>query len=205
MHPPEGPVRDIPGDFIRTKGLLLVEIIKFWTGREVVATVEKHGLNKRQHALWLCERFDKIITYLKGTARSLKRCLPRVSGRRAGLPQALEGQDGQGAVRGEWSVVDEDRLQHWIALYEDRDRFRDVSASAWRAVLMQTIRIFVLNRITPKQFSTVPNCGDLAVNSATDASIAGSNVFSVAESIILKWMTHHRARVFGRGEGLRFR
>lgn len=192
---PEGPVRDIPGDFIRTKGLLLVEIIKFWTGREIVATVEKHGLNKRQHALWLCERFDKIITYLKGTGALLNGVYPEFLVDEQDYHRLL--RDKMAKVQsGEWSVVDGDRLQHWIALYEDRDRFRDVSASAWRAVLMQTIRIFVLNRITPKQFSTVPNCGDLAVNSATDASIAGSNVFSVAESIILKWMTHHRARVF---------
>ena len=33
--------------------------------------MEKHGLNRRQHALWLCDRFDKILTYLKGTGALL--------------------------------------------------------------------------------------------------------------------------------------
>ena len=192
---PEGPVRDVPGDFIRSKGLLLIDIIKFWTGREIVATVEKHGLNRRQHALWLCDRFDKILTYLKGTGALLNGVYPEFLVDEQDYHRLL--RDKMAKVQsGEWSIVDGDRLDHWIALYEDRDRFREVNASAWRAVLTQTIRIFVLNRVTPKQFRTVPNCGDLAVDSATDTSIVGSNVFSVAESIILKWMTHHRGRAF---------
>ena len=46
-----------------------------------------------------------------------------------------------------------------------------------------------MNRVTPKNFKTLP--GMPASEASVDASMSKSNVYSVSETILLKWMQYH--------------
>jgi len=92
------------------------------------------------------------------------------------------------------------------------------SNEAWLNLILQTIKIFLLNRITPKAFKTLPGMSteiDAPLIPAADEpkdeyedrgkpkecqevydalevkGLADSNIYSVAESILLRWLNFH--------------
>merc|ERR1719399_485822 len=81
------------------------------------------------------------------------------------------------------------------------------SAEAWLHTIYQCIRIFLLNRVTPKLFKNLPGMQDekppegadeepkgknVALQAALDAKgLADSNIYSVAEMILLRWVNYH--------------
>lgn len=60
---------------------------------------------------------------------------------------------------------------------------------SWVTVFFQILRIYYLNRITPKNFRNLP--GMSPAESITDVAMTKSNVYSVSETILLKWMSYH--------------
>ena len=55
-------------------------------------------------------------------------------------------------------------------------------------------QVFVLARVTLKSLKTLPGVSSLQL--PPDAAMVGSNLYSVAESILLAWMTCHFGREF---------
>ena len=70
-----------------------------------------------------------------------------------------------------------------------REKMAAVSAAAWRLTIMQTIKIFVLSRITPRRFRATPGVDASLTEAASDPTLAGSNFFSVPEGILHRWLT----------------
>jgi len=64
-----------------------------------------------------------------------------------------------------------------------------LQTESWLTVFFQILRIYYLNRITPKNFRNLP--GVAPSESITDPSMTKSNVYSVSETILLKWMSYH--------------
>lgn len=60
---------------------------------------------------------------------------------------------------------------------------------SWITIFYQILRIYFLNRVTPKNFKSLP--GVPANESGVDQVMTKSNVYSVSEAILLKWMTYH--------------
>jgi hypothetical protein len=67
--------------------------------------------------------------------------------------------------------------------------FPYIAMESWLTLFYQVLRIYYLNRITPKNFKTLP--GIPQSETAVDQTMAKSNIYSVAENILLKWMTYH--------------
>jgi hypothetical protein len=60
---------------------------------------------------------------------------------------------------------------------------------SWITIFYQVLRIYFLNRVTPKNFKTLPG---VPINESTvDQLMSKSNIYSVSESILLKWMNYH--------------
>ena len=79
-----------------------------------------------------------------------------------------------------------------------------MSRDAWVTLLLQGVRIFVLARVTPKSFGSLPGVllpvaraakgkdgKDGPAKPATDPELVDSNVYSVSEGIVLKWLGYH--------------
>jgi hypothetical protein len=71
--------------------------------------------------------------------------------------------------------------------------FPYIAMDSWVTMFYQVLRIYYLNRITPKNFRSLP--GVPATESAVDNAMQKSNVYSVAETILLKWMTFHHNQI----------
>jgi len=71
--------------------------------------------------------------------------------------------------------------------------FPYIAMESWITVFYQVLRIYYLNRITPKNFKVLP--GVPATDSAVDTAMQKSNVYSVAETILLKWMSFHHNQI----------
>lgn len=67
--------------------------------------------------------------------------------------------------------------------------FPYLSIEAWVTVFYQVMRIYYLNRITPKNFKALP--GVPANDSNVEPHMTKSNIYSVSETILLKWMAYH--------------
>ena len=67
--------------------------------------------------------------------------------------------------------------------------FEYLSKESWITVFYQILRIYFLNRVTPKNFKTLP--GVPISESTVDQPMSKSNIYSVSESILLKWMNYH--------------
>ncbi|XP_072178621.1 cilia- and flagella-associated protein 47-like [Diadema setosum] len=72
----------------------------------------------------------------------------------------------------------------------DETLFESVSKRAWTDLLLQTIKVLVLARITPRQFRGLPCPGGVSLPSINPDPLC-SNIYSVAERILLSWLNHH--------------
>ena len=66
---------------------------------------------------------------------------------------------------------------------------------AWLDVLFQTVKTFVLGRVTPRAFKALPGMGDGCVAIAKEVSAAGysSSLYSAPEILLLRWLEFHSA------------
>ena len=70
--------------------------------------------------------------------------------------------------------------------------FPMLARTAWLTILVQMIKVFILNRITPQSFKQLPGMSpDLPCMSYTYSQ---SNIYSPAESILLEWLSYHSHR-----------
>ena len=99
--------------------------------------------------------------------------------------------------------------------------WKRASAPAWASILYQVVKCYILNRVTPAHYAQLPGVDQsrptLGVSEGTtppttaggsdgaaakpkpkrrrrqraDPALAGSNVYSVSEGILLKWLTYH--------------
>lgn len=64
-----------------------------------------------------------------------------------------------------------------------------IAMESWITIFYQVLRIYYLNRITPKNFKSLP--GMTPAEAVVDPPMTKSNIYSVAETILLKWMGYH--------------
>ncbi|MEE4247662.1 MAG: hypothetical protein V2I33_19840 [Kangiellaceae bacterium] len=60
---------------------------------------------------------------------------------------------------------------------------------SWTNLMYQIFKIYLLNRCNPKSFKTLP--GMDPDKTIVDSMMAQSNIFSVPETILLKWLQVH--------------
>lgn len=68
-----------------------------------------------------------------------------------------------------------------------------LAMDSWLTVFYQILKIYYLNRVTPKSFKNLP--GMPTSDTGIEPNMTKSNVYSVPEAILLKWMTYHYCKV----------
>ena len=58
--------------------------------------------------------------------------------------------------------------------------------------MYQVFKIYLLNRVNAKSFRAL--AGMEASASSVDHNMSHSNIFTLSENILLKWMSHHYAK-----------
>jgi hypothetical protein len=100
-------------------------------------------------------------------------------------------------VRPEY-LLHKDEYSKFLKMYPKEENMKQktiervfpyLSMESWITMFYQVLRIYFLNRVTPKNFKTLP--GVPIIESTVDAAMSKSNIYSVSESILLKWMNYH--------------
>ena len=104
-------------------------------------------------------------------------------------------------VRPEY-LLGKDEYNKFLKLYPKEENMKQktierifpyLSMESWITLFYQVLRIYYLNRITPKNFKSLP--GVPGADSSVDTQMTKSNIYSVSETILLKWMTYHYNQV----------
>lgn len=64
---------------------------------------------------------------------------------------------------------------------------------SWLTMFYQILKIYYLNRVTPKSFKALP--GVPPPDNLVEPVMSKSNIYSVPETILLKWLTYHYNKV----------
>lgn len=176
----------VPESFVQSNGRLIYEIVEFLTGKRAPGRVSRDKMPtghlktvlKKRAALY-CRQYASLLNYLKGMGGMLATVKP-------------------------WFLLS---LEQFLALHTSKDGMLDaemasleddwsnVSRDAWTTVILQVQKLFSLQRVTPKVFSTLPLLDQSVLNVAgnTATSSHTNSVYSVGESLILRWLScHHR-------------
>jgi len=68
-----------------------------------------------------------------------------------------------------------------------------LAMDSWLTVFYQILKIYYLNRVTPKSFKSLPGMPSNETN--VETAMTKSNIYSVPETILLKWMTYHYCKI----------
>jgi len=177
-------IDDIPKDFVESKGTRLVELIEFVSGKSVPGKNIKMGVNKKEQAEQLVGQYEKILSHLKSYGALLNMVKPEFLLDLDNYRRIVGGMESKVALLTR-PTADSDQLVHWQSLCEE-DKWLQVSTSVWYSVLFQVFKIFVLSRVTPRLFKSTPG---LANDTDPDMTLSGSNIYSVSENLLLKWLT----------------
>jgi hypothetical protein len=84
-----------------------------------------------------------------------------------------------------------------IDYYKKFDKFFTsfVSVEAWSMITLQILKIYLFGTISWKQFKALPGVSIGDEKNSLLHMVQGSNMYSVSESILLAWVSHHWSKV----------
>ncbi|XP_065057284.1 cilia and flagella-associated protein 47-like isoform X2 [Rhopilema esculentum] len=77
------------------------------------------------------------------------------------------------------------------SLQREQEKYETLSKHSWTDLLLQIIKVLVLNRITPQQYRKIALPSKDSLLPVLNADPLSSNVFGVGERIILSWVNYH--------------
>jgi hypothetical protein len=218
------PVEDLESALQNSHGRLLMDMIELLFGKPPPTGSGKAeggkaggGSNKKETALADLEQYDAMLLFLKqyGACVSDVRSeyllrfedYSRLASdplRGAGASAAAgAGAAGASGASGTGSTTGASKGR--VGRLSDR-KFKFRSMHAWLTVVLQTLRVFYLSRITWRAFKTTPQSPAMAHYAAiekwsslqAEPSSSGSNIYSVPEGLLLKWLSMHLSFVYGK-------
>ena len=195
----KNPIDSIPKDFIDSNGKILIELIETLTGRNVPGKVTKLSANKREHPQQLYKQYEECLAHLKGHGALLNHIRPETLLSKADYVHICSHREA--------TKLTPSQLLH--RKKELEKEFKTVSLPAWVTTLYQIIKVYVLNRVTQKQYENLPGVDSTRPlpgfsspddsdsgkkkrkKPKNDPALVGSNIFSVSEGLLLKWLTYH--------------
>ena len=175
-------MQNFPNDIINQNGSQIYELVAFLSGKKPPGQAPKNlgagkDANAKDTLKVLMTQYEELINFLKVNGAHLNTVRPEY---------LLSINDYSKFLK--LSPREENMKPKTI------DRiFPYLSMDAWMTLVYQVLKIYYLNRITAKSFKGLPG---MPVNeTAVDASMLASNIYSVSEAVLLKWMPVHYNKV----------
>lgn len=178
----------IPGSFVKSNGQLAFEVVEHLCGKKIAGRVGKLPNNKREAISQLYAQYEELMNFLKAHGALLNVAKPEYffSLENFQRYQVLRSQDhAKKGVR----AFGHDAAQ--IKAVESN--WSQFSTMMWTELMYQVLKVFVLNRITPRSLARLPGFDPA---SKPDAAVFQSNVYSVPENVLLHWLTYHHNNVY---------
>jgi len=187
------PVQDFPQDLVHSQGKSLFDMIESVSGKRIPGRPKAPSKTKqRETAMQLLEQYTAMLTFLKTRGALLHDVKPEHFLSKEDYVRFRENTEmddafvptnimkNSGASVSSFSHAGKS-LQR--KLFE-RD-YPYFSQSAWENVLLQTVKLFLLSRVTPKCLKCLP--GFNASNDILKIA-SGSNIYGNPESLLLIWV-----------------
>lgn len=172
-------MQQFPQDVITQNGHQIFELITYLSGKKPPGQATQKQLtvanqnNAKDVLKVMLTQYEELINFLKINGAHLN------------------------TVRPEY-LLHKDEYSKFLKMYPKEENMKQktiervfpyLSMESWITIFYQVLRIYFLNRVTPKNFKTLP--GVPANESTVDLPMSKSNIYSVSESILLKWMNYH--------------
>ena len=176
-------LQSFPNDVITQNGNQIFDLITYLSGKKPPGQASQKAIAAASHGnakdvlKVLLTQYEELINFLKVNGAHLN------------------------TVRPEYLLHKED-YNKFLKLYPKEENMKQktierifpyLSMESWITLFYQVLRIYYLNRITPKNFKALPGVPPL--ESSVDAQMTKSNIYSVSETILLKWMSYHYNQV----------
>ncbi|KAJ9446795.1 hypothetical protein DIPPA_05915 [Diplonema papillatum] len=201
-------IDDLLATLTSTRGRPLVEMIEHLSGRPPPGAIKSEKfqqMNKRDAVAAEAGMYDDILTHLKGWGASLADVRTEYLLKYEDFLRLNPQSKGWGSGVGVAAPTPHSKVCESTARARMGERrFHHRQLHAWMTVLFQVIKVFALPKITWKGLKALPQSPAIHARAAderwhavsVDPSSAGSNLYSVAEGLLLKWFTVHQAHYF---------
>jgi len=182
----------IPDDFWKSKGKLLFDVIETLSGKTVQGRIQKISSNKKEQIPQLIEQYESALTFLKQHGALLNHVKPEnllMPGEhmifcKSGLNLHFDKDEG---IPGNPVPVKNKKFS--------ARRYVRTTVESWLDVLYQMTKVFMLGRVSMKQFRQMPGLPRKETEKM-GAALTGSNIYSLPENLVLKWLTFHYNKTF---------
>jgi hypothetical protein len=168
-------MQNFPNDIINQNGAQVYELVAFLSGKKPPGQAPKNlgagkDANAKDTLKILMTQYEELINFLKVNGAHLNTVRPEYLLSISDYSKFLKLNP---------------REENMKAKTIDRI-FPYLSMDAWMTVIYQVLRIYYLNRVTQKSFKGIPGMPVPETN--VDPAMQSSNIYSVSETVLLKWM-----------------
>jgi hypothetical protein len=185
------PIKNFPGDFLDTNGKAGIDAIEMMCGKKVPGKVKKLTSVKADQWTQLNNQYKELLLFMKQNGGLLAGVRSENLLQRNQFVAAREDEAMNGPVR-----VTAAQLKARKAGWEQNHG--QINREAWAVLMYQAIRVFVLGRVTPVGLSKLPGVlmpatskGKGGGKKSIDSELEGSNLYTLGESCLLKWVSYH--------------
>ncbi|OHS98266.1 hypothetical protein TRFO_35361 [Tritrichomonas foetus] len=222
---------DFPNDFIRNDGALLHELVSnLMGGKKIPMESDRGDSSINDPVLKRKELMNRLLKGLQSLGALVAHVKPEylltradfLSIMRTKVMKQLLGIDRFNAP--EMSTFDQKILGEFTSSKSFSDAilsrmkilegvYTNLSNESWMILIMQIVKLFVINKIDPERLSQTPGVSDtikqlqqasarfstsnelMAEINRPTKSISNSNVYSISEGILLKWISIHHCKI----------
>jgi hypothetical protein len=175
-------MQNFPADIIAQNGGQIFDLIAFLSGKKPPGQAPKNlgagkDANAKDTLKILMTQYEELINFLKVNGAHLNTVRPEYLLSVSDYSKFLKLNPREENMKPKTI----DRI------------FPYLSMDAWMTLVYQVLKIYYLNRITAKSFKALP--GMPPAEAVVDAAMQASNIYSVSETVLLRWMQHHYNKV----------
>ncbi|CEM06420.1 unnamed protein product [Vitrella brassicaformis CCMP3155] len=213
-------IETYPQDLIASQGRQLHEIVEILTGKKIGPLKQKgptvttggpatsapeksgkevSGSTAGPKVLKTVAAYEDILNYLKQNGALLSHVRPEYLLTMENFIKYMQGLPCK-PIR-----THSGRLVSHMSRRPLERQFMKRAPEAWTNTVLQTVKIFLLNRLTPRVFLSMAGVSSTSSSETGEAdpssphfdtsNISDSNLYSPAEALLLRWLSYHYKRV----------
>ena len=192
------PIANFPGDFLDTDGKAGIDAIEFMCGKKIPGKIRKLTSVKGDQLGQLLGQYKELLVFMKSHGALLPGVKAENFLQRSQFVAAREAEAISGPTRVTAAQLKQSKLA-W------ESKHATTAKESWACLMFQAIRVFMLGRVTPAGLSKLPGVLLPATKKGKDggktidSELEGSNIYSLGECTLLKWVGYHVNKNLGGG------
>jgi len=172
-------VTRFPEDFVEQRGKHICDVVESATGKTVPGQKTRLSNNRKEEAQQALAGYVELSTFLKSFGALINTVKPEYLLSWELFQRLFMDQRGSQPMSEELA-----------AFYEAN--YTLLNKGSWLIILYQTIKLFVVNRLTPRLLKSLPGVDPKKI---VAPPTQGSNLYSQSEGILLAWLSYHHGQI----------